>query len=91
MKIAIDLKSLDWTEYKTQEDYDADDNSPAGEQRKKARPWSERTRGGPIERYTCDPQKFPCIGIRNGGICRNPNGADENEILFLYDYEVLST
>lgn len=48
-----------------------------------------REYSGPIMRYSQEPYKFPCLAIEDGNTTYNPNGPDEYNITFIYDFEIV--
>jgi hypothetical protein len=87
-KIKFDLDQVNYTEFRTKEDYDRDSYSSAGydrwhNARNKNKPYS-----GPCHRYSSDPIKFPCIQIEVK-TWDNPNGPYEIDCIYIYDYELI--
>lgn len=89
MKILLDLDQLDYRFFRTKEDYDMDYYSHKSYYAAiNARNSGIERRRGPIERYTREPEKFPCILIR-GPWVYNANGPDEITATYLYDFEIM--
>lgn len=80
------------TLYETKEQWDADQYSRAGYEREYAAHnyrTGKRSYSGPIERYSAEPYRFPCLAITDGMTTYQSNGPDEISITFFYDFEVI--
>jgi hypothetical protein len=90
-KFLIELSDsrYDYRIYETREQWDADAFSKAGYEREyNAYNYrqGQREYSGSIMRYSSEPDQFPCIALF-GGTRYNPNGPDEIEAQFLYDFQ----
>lgn len=86
-KLSFDLDQLDYREFKTKEEYDADSYSSAGYDRWHNTRNQNKQYAGPCHRYSSDPIKFPCIQIEVK-TWDNPNGPYEIDCVYIYDYEL---
>ena len=86
-KIKFDLDQVNYTEFRTKEDYDRDSYSSAGYDRWHNTRNQNKPYSGPCHRYSSDPIKFPCIQIEVK-TWDNPNGPYEIDCIYIYDYEL---
>ena len=86
-KIKFDLDQVNYTEFRTKEDYDRDSYSSAGYDRWHNARNQNKPYSGPCYRYSSDPIKFPCIQIEVK-IWDNSNGPYEIDCIYIYDYEL---
>ncbi len=90
MKAIINLDELEYTIFRSKEDFDQDPYSPVARDRarllyeKGLRPYMERYQ------YPSEPLRFPCLMIDLGATPNPGGGADLINALFIYDFELVT-
>lgn len=82
MKIRAGLPDFDCHIFNTKEEWDRDSRSEAWH-----RQWVGRNLPYYSPRAYREPTSFPCLGLVVG-ITYNPNGADDEHIYWVYEFEV---